>query len=115
MNRPIIKFIADFGPLLIFFIMYFVNDQNLKVAIPPFIVATLISLAVIYLLEKKIPMVALTSGVLITLFGGLTLYFNNKIFFYMKPTIINLLFAGVLFFGKYLTQKPLLKIFFKNL
>ena len=54
MNRPIIKFIADFGPLLIFFIMYFVNDQNLKVAIPPFIVATLISLAVIYLLEKKI-------------------------------------------------------------
>ena len=32
----------------------------------------------------------------------------------MKPTIINLLFAGVLFFGKYLTQKPLLKIFFKN-
>ena len=114
MNRPIIKFIADFGPLLIFFIMYFGNDQNLKVAIPPFIVATLISLAVIYLLEKKIPMVALTSGVLITLFGGLTLYFNNKIFFYMKPTIINLLFAVVLFFGKYLTQKPLLKIFFKN-
>tara|TARA_Y100001960_G_C14436337_1_gene710305 strand:- start:482 stop:790 length:309 start_codon:yes stop_codon:yes gene_type:complete len=32
----------------------------------------------------------------------------------MKPTIINLLFAGVLFFGKYFTQKPLLKIFFQN-
>ena len=32
----------------------------------------------------------------------------------MKPTIINLLFAGILFFGKYFTQKPLLKIFFQN-
>ena len=32
----------------------------------------------------------------------------------MKPTIINLLFAGVLFFGKYVTKKPLLKIFFQN-
>ena len=51
-------------------------------------------------------MVPLVSGILITLFGGLTLYFDNKIFFYMKPTIINLLFAAVLFFGKYFTQKP---------
>ena len=32
----------------------------------------------------------------------------------MKPTIINLLFAAILFFGKYITQKPLLQIFFQN-
>jgi len=114
MTRPIIKFIADFGPLLVFFIIYFSGDNDLKLAIPPFIIATLIALIVIYLLEKRIPMVPLTSGILITLFGGLTLYFNNKVFFYMKPTIINLLFAGVLFFGKYVTKKPLLKIFFQN-
>ena len=114
MNKPIIKFVADFGPLLIFFIIYFNNENDLKLAIPPFIIATLISLIVIYFLEKRIPMVPLTSGILITFFGGLTLYFDNKIFFYMKPTIINLLFAAVLFFGKYFTQKPLLKIFFQN-
>ena len=112
-ERPIIKFAADFGPLLIFFIIYFNNENDLKVAIPPFIIATLIAL-VIYFLEKRIPMVPLVSGILITFFGGLTLYFDNKIFFYMKPTIINLLFAAVLFFGKYFTQKPLLKIFFQN-
>ena len=109
-----IKFIADFGPLLVFFTIYFNGDNDLKSAIPPFIVATLIALAVVYFLEKRIPMVPLTSGILITLFGGLTLYFNNKVFFYMKPTIINLLFAGVLFFGKYVTKKPLLKKFFQN-
>ena len=113
MNRPIIKFIADFGPLLIFFTIYF-NNNDLKLAIPPFIIATLIALAVVYVLEKRIPMVPLTSGILITVFGGLTLYFDNKIFFYMKPTIINLLFAGVLFFGKYFTKRPLLKIFFQS-
>ncbi len=114
MGKPLIKFLADFGPLLIFFATYFNNDKNLSIAIPPFIIATLIALTVIYILERKIPMVALTSGVIITLFGGLTLYFDNKIFFYMKPTVVNLIFAGVLFFGKYFTQKPLLKIFFKN-
>ncbi len=114
MYRPIIKLLADFGPLLLFFIVYLNNENDLKIAIPPFIVATLISLILVYFLERRIPMVPLTGGILITLFGGLTLYFDNKIFFYMKPTIINLLFSGVLFFGKFFTKKPLLKIFFQN-
>ena len=114
MNKPIIKFIVDFGPLLIFFIIYIRSDNNLEKAIPPFVIATIISLVFVYFLEKKIPFVPLTSGIIITLFGGLTLYFDNKTFFYYKPTIINLLFAGVLYFGKYFTERPLLKIFFNN-
>ena len=114
MNRPAIKFIAEFGPILIFFTIYLSNHNDLKLAIPPFIIATFIALAVIYFLEKKIAMVPLTSGILIGLFGGLTLYFDNKVFFYMKPTIINLLFAGILFFSQYVTKKNLLKTFFQN-
>jgi len=114
MNKSILKFITDFGPLLVFFIIYFNNNNDLKKAIPSFVIATFISLTVAYFIEKKISPVPLTGGILITLFGGLTLYFDNKIFFYMKPTIINLLFAGVLFFGKFFTEKPLLKIFFQN-
>ena len=114
MNRPIIKFIADFGPLLIFFTIYLGNNNDLKLAIPPFIIATIAALTVIYFLERKISIVPLTSGILIGVFGGLTLYFDNKVFFYMKPTIINLLFAGVLYFGQFLTKKNLLKIFFQN-
>ena len=114
MGKSTIKFATDFGPLLIFFLIYFNSGQNLKIAIPPFIVATIIALLIIYFLEKRIPMLPLVSCALVTLFGGLTLYFDNKIFFYMKPTIINLLFAGVLFFGKFFTKKPLLKIFFNN-
>ena len=114
MNKSFIKFITDFGPLLIFFTIYFNSDNGLKSALPPFIIATLISLVIIYFLDKKISLVPLSSGILITFFGGLALYFDNPIFYYIKPTIINLLFAAILLFGKYFTSKPLLKIAFQN-
>ena len=109
MNRSFLKFVTDFGPLLIFLIFYYNGDKNLKVAIPPFIVATLIALAVVWLIEKKIPMVPLLGGIFITLFGGLTIYFDNPVFIYVKPTIINILFGLALLFGKYFTEEPLLK------
>ena len=114
MLRPIIKLTADFGPLLLFFTIYYKSGNDLKVAIPPFVIATLISLFVIYYLEKRLPTVPLIGGIIITVFGGLTIYFDNKVFFYMKPTIVNLLFAGILYFGKYFTNKPMLRILFKQ-
>ena len=109
MNKSFIKFITDFGPLLIFLFFYYNNDKNLKIAIPPFIIATIIAIAIVWLLEKKIPMVPLIGGILITLFGGLTIYFDNPIFIYIKPTIINILFGLALLFGKYFTKEPILK------
>ena len=109
MNKSLLKFLTDIGPLIIFFFFYYNNDKNLKIAIPPLIVATIIAVLIVWILEKKIPMVPLISGILITLFGGLTIYFDNPVFIYMKPTIINILFALALFFGKYLTDEPILK------
>ena len=58
-NKSLLKFVTDFGPLLIFLTVYYNSDKNLKVAIPPFIVATLIALVIVWFLEKKIPMVPL--------------------------------------------------------
>ena len=109
MNKSFLKFLTDFGPLIIFFYYYYDSDKDLKIAIPPFIIATLIALAVVWLLEKKIPKVPLLSGILITLFGGLTIYFDNPFFIYIKPTIINILFGLALIFGKYFTNEPVLK------
>ena len=109
MNKSFVKFVTDFGPLLVFFFFYYNSDKNLKIAIPPFIIATLISLFVAWLIEKKIPMVPLISGILITLFGGLTIYFDNAIFLYIKPTIINILFGLALLLGKFFTDEPILK------
>ena len=109
MNKSFLKFITDFGPLLVFFFYYYNSDKNLKIAIPPFIIATIISLVIVWILEKKIPMVPLIGGILITFFGGLTIYFNNPVFIYIKPTIINILFGLALLFGKYFTNEPILK------
>ena len=109
MNKSLLKFVTDFGPLLVFLLFYYNSDKNLKIAIPPFIIATIIALAIVWLLEKKIPMVPLISGILITFFGGLTIYFNNPVFIYIKPTIINILFGLALLFGKYFTNEPVLK------
>ena len=109
MNRSFVKFVTDFGPLLVFFLFYYNSDKNLKIAIPPLIIATIISLGIVWIIEKKIPMVPLIGGILITLFGGLTIYFDNPIFIYVKPTIINILFGLTLLFGKYFTQEPILK------
>ena len=114
MSKPLIKFITDFGPLLIFFIFYYQSGLDLSVAIPPLIIATLVSLAIVYYLEKRVSFIPLLSGIIITFFGGLTLYFDNPIFIYMKPTVVNILFALVLLFGKFFTKEPLLKKLFKN-
>ena len=104
---------TDFGPLLIFFTVYYKSGNNLSVAIPPLIAATLVAVILMYFIERKIPYVPLIGGIVISLFGGLTLYFDNPVFLYMKPTIINLIFACLLLTGKFFFQKNFLKIFFK--
>tara|TARA_B100000579_G_scaffold247307_1_gene203205 strand:- start:776 stop:1330 length:555 start_codon:yes stop_codon:yes gene_type:complete len=110
-NKSFIKLLTDFGPLLIFFIVYYKGGKNLQIAIPPLIVATIIAVIVIYYLEKKIPYVPLIGAILISVFGGLTIFFKNPIFIYLKPTIINSLFAIALLIGKLSFKKNLLQLF----
>lgn len=114
MKSSLIKFITDFGPLLIFFTIYKKSGNDLSAAIPPLIISTIIAVVIVYFVEKKIPYIPLIGGVIISVFGGLTLYFNNPIFLYLKPTIINLIFATVLLLGHLFFKKNFLKIFLKN-
>ena len=114
MNKSFLKFITDFGPLLIFFVVYYKSGKDLSAAIPPLIVTTVIAVAVVYFIEKKIPYVPLIGGVVISLFGGLTLYFKNPVFLYMKPTIVNVIFAFTLIVGKNFFNKNFLEFFFKS-
>jgi intracellular septation protein len=108
-NKSLLKFVTDFGPLLIFFIVYSKSGKNLSAAIPPLIAATIIAVLISYIVEKKIPYVPLIGGVIISVFGGLTLYFNNPVFLYMKPTIINILFGFTLAFEKFFSKEHVLK------
>ena len=114
MNKSFLKFATDFGTLLIFFTIYYKTENNLSAAIPPLIISTIIAVAIMYFVEKKIPFVPLIGGLVITLFGGLTLYFDNPVFIYMKPTIVNIIFAGILITSKVFFQKNFLKFFLKT-
>ena len=114
MNKSFLKFITDFGPLLIFFTIYYKSGNNLTVAIPPLIISTLIAVVIMYFVEKKIPYVPLIGGIVISLFGGLTLYFNNPIFLYMKPTIVNIIFSSILIISKIFFNKNFLKFFLQS-
>ena len=92
--KSILILLIDIGPLAIFFIFYTRGD--LQAAILPFMIATIIAVIVSYIFEKKIPIMPTLGAFIILVFGGLTLYFDNEVFFKMKPTIINLLFALIL-------------------
>ena len=109
MNKSLLKFITDFGPLLIFFVVYSKSGKNLSTAIPPLIIATIVAVLVSYIVERKIPYIPLIGGIIISFFGGLTLYFNNPVFLYIKPTIINVFFGLALVFGRFFTKEPILK------
>ena len=103
--KSIFKLLIDIGPLAIFFVFYTRGD--LKTAILPFMIATIIAVLFSYIIEKKIPIMPTVGAVIILIFGGLTIYFDNETFFKMKPTIINLLFAGILYGGVILNKSLL--------
>ena len=105
--KSIYKLLIDIGPLAVFFIFY--TRNGLQASILPLMIATVIAVLFSYILEKKIPIMPTVGAGIVLIFGGLTIYFDNEVFIKMKPTIINLIFAIILY-GGMLVKKPLLKI-----
>ncbi len=103
---PISKLAFEFGPLLVFFLTNSLSD--LQTATAALMVATVISLVASKLVLKKIPVMPLVTGGVVMVFGALTLILKDDTFIKMKPTIVNLLFAGALtaglFFGRSLIK-----------
>ena len=93
---------VDYGPLLVFFLTYKFAGSGLQgtlIATAAFMAAVLVAIIVgVTILKRVSPMVWL-SAVLILLFGGITLYLRDPRFIQMKPTIIYVLLAGVIFVG----------------
>ena len=105
--KSIYKLLIDIGPLAVFFIFY--TRSGLQASILPLMIATVIAVLFSYILEKKIPIMPTVGAGIVLIFGSLTIYFDNEVFIKMKPTIINLIFAIILY-GGMLVKKPLLKI-----
>jgi intracellular septation protein len=129
--NPFLKLALEMGPLILFF---FANSRpalflpfiapllpdaasgdkaGIFVATAVFMVAILTSLAVSYALTRHLPVMAMVTAVVVVVFGGLTLLLHDETFIKMKPTIIYLLFGGILL-GGLLFNKPLLAVVFDS-
>ncbi len=95
--NPILRLGIEMGPLVIFFAVN--ASHGIFAATGVFMIAIVLSLAIAYAAARHIPTLPLVSGLIVLIFGGLTLYLQNETFIKLKPTIVNLLFAGVIFGG----------------
>ena len=97
--NPFLKLALDLGPLLIFFAAN--SMAGIFVATAAFMLAMTASIAIAFAVERKVSPVALVTGALVLVFGGLTLWLSNDIFIKIKPTILYTMFASVLLGGLY--------------
>ncbi|MCF1505373.1 septation protein A [Afifella sp. H1R] len=94
---PLVKLLLELGPLVVFF---FANARfDIFVATASFMVAIAISLGVSYWLTKKLAIMPLVTGIVVLVFGTLTLILHDEVFIKMKPTIVNALFGAILLGG----------------
>ncbi|MDF2372613.1 MAG: septation protein A [Rhizobiaceae bacterium] len=110
--NPLLKLVLELGPLMVFF---FANSRGawlaetfpalatfggpIFVATGLFMIATATSLIVSWILTRTLPIMPLVSGIVVFVFGALTLWLQNETFIKMKPTIVNGLFASILLGG----------------
>jgi intracellular septation protein len=105
--NPLVKLAIDLGPLLAFFAAY--GRAGIYWATGVLMLATVVALAASWKVLGRITAVPVVTAVLVVVFGGLTFWLDDPRFIKIKPTIINLLFAGVLTAGLVL-GRPLLKL-----
>jgi len=109
---PLLKLALELGPLLVFFFANARGDSLIEsfpvlaqigepifLATALFMVATVIALAVSWSMTRTLPMMPLISGIVVLVFGALTLWLHNDTFIKMKPTIVNTLFGAILLGG----------------
>jgi len=106
-ESPLVKLLIDLGPLVAFFVAY--GRAGIYWATGVLMLATVAALIASWRLLGRITPVPMLTAVLVVVFGGLTFYLDDPSFIKLKPTIINLLFSGVLIAGL-ITGRPLLKL-----
>ena len=119
--NALFKLLLEVGPLGVFFLTFTqappmtiggTEYAPIVLATGTFMVATAVSLTVSYIMVRKLPVMPMVSGIVVFVFGGLTIFLNDELFIKLKPTIVNGLFAAILLgglgFGKSLL-KPLLE------
>lgn len=101
-ENPLVKLALELGPLAVFF---FANGRyGIFTATAAFMAAMAVSLALSWILTRRLAIMPLVTGIIVAIFGTLTLVLHDDTFIKMKPTIVNTLFGtaliGGLAFGK---------------
>jgi intracellular septation protein len=108
--HPGVKLALELGPIALFFAGYvMLKDQVFSIGgveYDGFIVVTalfiplmMLTTGILWGLTGKLSKMQIATVVLVVLFGGLSVWLNDERFFKMKPTMIYVLFGGVLGFG----------------
>lgn len=109
--NPMLKLALELGPLLIFFL----GNARLGLfrATAVFMAATIAALAASWILTRRLAIMPLVTGIVVFIFGGLTLVLQDETFIKMKPTIVNSLFGTALLVGLWF-GRPLLGYVFDS-
>lgn len=108
--NPILKAVLEFGPLLAFFVGYMrLKGQHVMIGgtsydgfiliTAAFIPLIVLTTAILWKLTGHLSKMQIATVILVVIFGGLTVWLNDPAFIKMKPTIIYLLFGGILGVG----------------
>ncbi|MEM9262968.1 MAG: inner membrane-spanning protein YciB [Pseudomonadota bacterium] len=108
--NPVLKQILELGPPILFFVFYLrMRDETYTIggteysgfiiAAGVFVPILLASMAVLWVLTGKLSRMQMFTIVMVVLFGGLTIWFNDERFFKMKTTLVYGMFAVILGLG----------------
>lgn len=101
------KFLLDLFPVIVFFVAF--KLANIYVATGLTIAATFVQMAISWFKTRKIEPMQWISLILVSVFGGATIFFHDESFIKWKPTILYLLFAAVLLLSPLLAKKNLIE------
>ena len=121
---PLLKMALELGPLVLFFLAnsrgealmerypaLAVFSEPIFLATAVFMVAVIISLSASLAITGRLAIMPLVTGIVVMIFGGLTLVLQDELFIKLKPTIVNILFGSILLGGLYFGRSLLGYVF----
>jgi intracellular septation protein len=102
------KFLFDLFPVVLFFIFYKIYDIFIATGI--LMAATYLQIILLYLFKKKIEKVIIFTAIIVTIFGSMTIFFQNNVFIMWKPSIIYWAFGLIILFADKFYNRNLIEM-----
>ena len=107
------QLLADYFPLLLFFLAYQVADIYVATAVA--IVASVAQIAYFHWHVGRVKVMHWLSLAIIVVFGGATLALHDETFIKWKPTVLYWLFGAILAVGRLVFRKNFIAVLLEDL